>query len=106
VSDLETLADLAAEYARHAAAVKPHLEAMEELKEQFRAMLPGTGDHIAGNLIVNVQANNRMDQDKFRADYPPDKFPGLYKQAPDMDAIPATVKRSYYKPGKPKVTVK
>lgn len=103
----DNLEALAAEYAMHQAAAAPHLERMEALKEQFRDLVGHkTGDHPAGNLTVNIQSNNRMDSDKFMADYPPSKFPGLYKQAPDMDAIPATVKRAYYKPGKAKVTVK
>jgi hypothetical protein len=98
---------LAAQIVTHQAAAAPHLEAIEALKEAIRAEVGHTpGDHEAGNLKVNIQANNRLNPDKFREAYPPDKFPALYKQVPNTDALPPEVKRSFYTSGKAKVSVK
>lgn len=102
------LKQLAADYAAHEAAAKPHAEAMAEIKEEVRALL-GTrlGSHEAGNLTVTVSPNQRADEDKFRETYPPEQFPGLYKQVPDWDAVPKKTKETFYRPvGSPKVTIK
>lgn len=98
---------LAAEYARHAAAAAPHLEAMERIKDNLRRLYGDHyGAHPAGNLMVKIGRNSQLDATKFQRTYPVEQFPHYYKPAIDRDAIPKNVIAGFMKPGKPKVEIK
>lgn len=102
-----TPAELASEIAFHTAHIKPHADAIDELKEEIRARYGHKPDtYPAGNLSIQVQPNNQLDTKKFMEAYPPDAFPSLYKQVPNSDAIAPNLKAQFYKPAKPKVVIK
>ena len=102
-----SLEELAADAARHQAEADKHLAHVELAKERIRELIGHkVGKHEAGKFQVAIQSNNRMDAAKFALEYPPETFPFLYKQVPDMDAIAPSTKKRFYLPGKPKVVIK
>lgn len=72
------VAALAAELAQ----VQENKKAWEDREKQLKAALRalGVGKHPAGNLSVSVSPNRRLDEDRVRASYPPEQWPGFYVQ--------------------------
>lgn len=96
---------LAAEYARHAAAAKPHLDEMNRIKSRFRELLD-YGTHEAGNLSVGIQRNSRFDDKAFQAKYPVELNPTFYKPVVDRTQVSDAVAAEFMKQGEPKVVIK
>lgn len=98
---------LAAEYARHGAAIEPHVKAQNEIKARLRELYAGQyGTHPAGGLQVGIQRNSTFDSAAFAAQYPPELNPTFYKQVPNSKAIPENLREQFQKHGDAKVVIK
>lgn len=109
-ADEARLEALAREYADLTARREPLENRMQEIRAEFRALLDYGSSRHAG-LTVSVQHNpGRFDAKSFAASYPKEKFPHLYRDEPDKDAIkewlPPLVVKSFTLPeGQPKVVI-
>lgn len=104
------LEELAKEWSALDAQKEPLEQRMEQIKNEYRALLQVGATVKAAGRTVSVQRNPTLDPAKFAATYPVMKFPHLYKSAPDLNAIkenlsPAEV-RLLQKEGTPKVVIR
>jgi hypothetical protein len=99
---------LSREYASLNAALYPIQQRMDQIKDEFRALLDYGNTQCAGQLI-SIQHNPRFDTAAFAAAYPPATHGHLYKYEPDRKAIrqnlsPADI-HAFESEGTPKVVV-
>lgn len=89
--DTNRLETLAAQLIDVQLRLQPLRDQEAALKAQIREALngEGPGTYQAGNVAVTAKATRRLDLDAIAADFPAERFPQLYKLAPDTKAVRA-----------------